>query len=98
GSIKENTFFTESELSKKFETSTSPVREALQRLIAEKFVESIPHKGYVVTTLSLKELRDLFQLRVILENAAVKLAIQNSNVDSIKEIEDYLHQEKETES
>lgn len=50
-----------------YEVSRIPVREALFQLEAEGLVRIVPHKGAVVTTLSLEEVNDVFDLRVLLE-------------------------------
>lgn len=50
-----------------FQVSRIPVREALFQLEAEGLVRIVPHKGAVVTTLSLEEVNDVFDLRVLLE-------------------------------
>lgn len=47
--------------------SRIPVREALFQLEAEGLVQIVPHKGAVVTSLSLEEIDDVFELRKILE-------------------------------
>lgn len=50
-----------------YDVSRIPVREALFQLEAEGLVRIEPHKGAVVTTLSLEEVNDVFDLRVLLE-------------------------------
>ncbi|TDE88538.1 GntR family transcriptional regulator [Occultella glacieicola] len=56
----------------------TPVREALQRLVHEGFVEVRPRQGYRVRQLSVAGVRDLFEMRLILEPAAVQLAIERA--------------------
>lgn len=57
-------------------TSITPVREALHMLNQEGLVTIKPHSGYLVTHLTLKQLRDLFDLREILELAAAERAAE----------------------
>lgn len=47
--------------------SRIPVREALFQLEAEGFVRIVPHKGAIVSELSLDEVNDVFDLRAMLE-------------------------------
>ena len=47
--------------------SRIPVREALFQLEAEGLVRMVPHKGAIVSELSLDEINDVFDLRGILE-------------------------------
>lgn len=89
GELKENTFVTESELSKRFNMSKTPVREALGLLKAEGLIEALPHKGYIVSSLSAKDLHEIFQVRAILEVGAVELAIKSATQEEIREIEKF---------
>jgi DNA-binding GntR family transcriptional regulator len=50
-----------------FGVSRIPVREALFQLEAEGLVQIVPHKGAIVTGLSIEEINDVFDLRVLLE-------------------------------
>jgi DNA-binding GntR family transcriptional regulator len=54
-------------LAQAFEVSRIPVREALFQLEAEGFVRIVPHKGAIVSGLSLDEINDVFDLRKLLE-------------------------------
>jgi DNA-binding GntR family transcriptional regulator len=54
-------------LAQAFEVSRIPVREALFQLEAEGFVRIVPHKGAIVSGLSLDEINDVFELRKLLE-------------------------------
>jgi DNA-binding GntR family transcriptional regulator len=47
--------------------SRIPVREALRQLEAEGLVTFNPHRGAVVSTLSLAEIEELFELRAMIE-------------------------------
>lgn len=68
----------ESLLAKTFGTSKTPVREALAQLKVEGLVNIQPQKGTFVFTLALKEVKDLIELRLILESAALRLAYTRS--------------------
>lgn len=63
-----------SELSKTYGGGITPVRDALQMLGQEGLVTIKPRSGYFVTSITLKELRDLLEVREILEVAAVERA------------------------
>jgi DNA-binding GntR family transcriptional regulator len=54
-------------LGETYGVSRIPVREALFQLEAEGLVRIVPQKGAVVSELSLDEVNDVFDLRVILE-------------------------------
>ena len=55
--------------------SRIPVREALRQLEAEGLVTLHPHRGAVVTTLSLDEIAELFELRADIESDLLRRSI-----------------------
>lgn len=54
-------------LAQTYSVSRIPVREALFQLEAEGFVRIVPHKGAIVSGLSIDEIDDVFELRKLLE-------------------------------
>ena len=58
-----------------FGVSRIPVREALRQLEAEGLVSFYPHRGAVVSTLSLDEIEEVFSLRASLECDLLRRAI-----------------------
>jgi DNA-binding GntR family transcriptional regulator len=69
---------TEAELAHAFGISKTPVREALSHLQHEALVEVVGRSGYRVTPLTLKQARELFGLRTVLEGEAAALAAERS--------------------
>jgi DNA-binding GntR family transcriptional regulator len=61
-------------LAQQYKTSVTPVRDALQMLSQDGLVNIKPRSGYFVARTTLKQLRDLLDLRHILEVAAVERA------------------------
>lgn len=68
-------YLTELELAEVFETSKSPVRDALKQLQAERLVDAVSKRGYVITTLTSADVKDRLHVRQILEIAAAELAV-----------------------
>ncbi|HET9733083.1 MAG TPA: GntR family transcriptional regulator [Acidimicrobiales bacterium] len=54
--------------------STTPLREALRRLEAERLVERAAHRQVVIAPLSARELHELYQVRLQLDSLSVELA------------------------
>ncbi|MDX6356858.1 MAG: hypothetical protein QOF98_3761 [Streptomyces sp.] len=70
----------EADLAARFGVSKTPVREALRLLVQDGWVTVLPRKGYLVRSLGLEDLRDVFQLRELLEpefagEAAVRFGV-----------------------
>src|SRR4029079_610765 len=55
--------------------SRIPVREALRQLESEGLVTFQPHRGAVVSTLSLDEIVELFELRAEIESDVLRRAV-----------------------
>ena len=62
-------------LCERYDTGGSPVREALNRLSAEGFVEREDQRGFFVAPVSLAQLRELVTIRCWLEERALREAI-----------------------
>ncbi len=67
----------ESVLSKEFNVSRTPVREALKQLCIEGLTESIPNIGVVVTGVSDQDARDIAETMVAIEVASIERAVEN---------------------
>lgn len=63
--------------------SRTPVREALQRLSQEGLVELTPAKGARVRVLSADEVREVYEVRAMLEGEAAKLAAHKASSNEI---------------
>lgn len=75
------------ELAGRYSTSATPLRDALQMLQSEGLVIIKPRSGYFVTPTTLKELRERFELRTILELAAIERAVPRITDAQIDELE-----------
>jgi DNA-binding GntR family transcriptional regulator len=79
------------ELAKRFNASRVPVREALVRLDAEGLINLRPRRGYVVSSLSPDEIREIFDIRAVLEEHAGSLAATNRSNADIRDVESILN-------
>ncbi|ANY06145.1 GntR family transcriptional regulator [Pseudonocardia sp. HH130630-07] len=66
----------EVDLARELGISRGPLREALQRLAASGLVTLVSHRGAYVRTFSRREIADLFELRIALEEMAAGLAAE----------------------
>jgi GntR family transcriptional regulator, rspAB operon transcriptional repressor len=75
------------QLTSYYKSSVTPVRDALQMLAQEGLVTIKPRSGYFVAHVTLKQLRDLLELRELLELAAVERAAQCISEEQLVELE-----------
>ncbi len=64
----------EGTLSNALKISKTPIREALQQLEKDGFVENVPGRGAFVSRIAIQDLRDMFEIREMLECEAIKRA------------------------
>lgn len=68
----------------------TPIREALQRLAREHFVQVIPRRGMFVTAIDVSELSTLLETRFVLEPYAARLAASRGTTAHWDEMADAL--------
>ena len=74
GDYRENSPLRQDALATELGVSRIPVREALRQLEVEGLVTFSPHLGAVVSSLSIEEIEELFELRALLESELVRKA------------------------
>ncbi len=87
-SLKQGDPLNEIILSKELKTSKTPIREALQQLEKEGFVENISGKGSFVSRISFQDIREMFEIREILEGEVIKRAVTKVDSGKIKILRD----------
>jgi DNA-binding GntR family transcriptional regulator len=81
----------EGELAKRLETSRTPLREALNRLVAEGFLTFQSGRGFFCRSLSPARILDLYQTRVAVECEALYLACEVADDAAIEAVQTQLH-------
>ena len=69
------------ELADRLGMSISPVREAVRRLESLGLAVHVPHRGARVSELALDDLRDAYEVRLLLEPRAVRRAAERFTAD-----------------
>jgi len=67
------------ELSKQYEISSSPLREALSRLSEQGLVKAFENRGFHVAPLSVQGIADLTRVRLLVECEALRDAMTNGS-------------------
>lgn len=65
------------------EASRTPLREALNRLVAEQLIDFVPGKGFFCRDLDARSIYELYELRQIIEVAAVQQACERASDDDV---------------
>ena len=83
GRYQRGEIVTELQLCSELGVSRTPVREALRRLFQEHLVEDTP-KGTMVLGITPKDYRDMSEIRLRIEELAVRGFVENADADSLK--------------
>lgn len=73
-------------LAEEFGISRIPIREALLQLEAVNLVKIAPHRGAVVSGLSVEEVEDIFRLRVQLEPQLLPLSVPHLTDEDFQDL------------
>lgn len=65
------------EFVEKLGISRTPIRDALLRLSNENLIDVKPRVGYFVSQITEQDIRDIFEIRQIIETRAIKSVIEN---------------------
>ena len=76
----------EGELATRYGMSKTPVREALNLLGQEGLVQVLPRRGYLVAPVTLRDVQEVFQLRLLLETAAAELAAEHITEEGLRQL------------
>src|SRR5579859_6155979 len=86
------------ELASALGTSAMPVREALNRLAAERAIEALPNRSVRVPSLSTDALQDLMETRFAVEGLAVARAAANMTAETLTRLRELIAAQSETDS
>ncbi|WNO61370.1 GntR family transcriptional regulator [Rheinheimera sp. MMS21-TC3] len=90
GAIKAGEPLRQAVLAKELNVSRIPIREALLQLEAEGLVEFEAHKGATATKLSVEQVRELFDIRALLECNLLRQAIPKLSAVDLEKSEQIL--------
>lgn len=88
--FKPDSRINETELAENLNASRTPIREALNRLVAEGFLTFQPGRGFFCRSLSPRRILDLYEARTAVECEGVRLAVQRATDGDIAETVAYL--------
>ena len=95
GEISPGSKLNEPNLSRQYNISRGPLREAIRRLEGLSLVERIPHVGARVVSLSKDKLLEIYDVREVLEGMACRLAARNMEDEQIQGLWELLAKHEE---
>lgn len=82
GEYKEGDHILEANIAQKLGISRAPVREGIRELQDQGLIESIPRKGNFVAQMSIKDIKEIFDIRILLENYVLEKIINENKLTS----------------
>lgn len=89
-------YLNEAQVSKLLKIGRTPVHQALNRLMLEGMVEVIPRKGVIVKAVSLNDILEMIDVRIINESYCARLAAARAGESDIAEMERILDEAEKT--
>ncbi|MEJ8570493.1 GntR family transcriptional regulator [Microbaculum marinum] len=77
---------TEASLAERFGLKRAAARAAVDRLSVMGLLAPVRRRGYLVKPITLRDVNDLYQLREVIESAAVRLAAGHVNEDHLRRL------------
>jgi len=86
GDLKPGQRLMEKDFAELFHASTTPVREAFQKLSAEKYIVINSHRDVRVASVTRREIAELFEVVRVLDALASKIAVSNLSPEDLAEL------------
>ena len=91
GKYKDNEELKEVAIGEELGVSRTPVREAFRQLELEGLIQIIPNKGAYVTGISIKDVKDIYMIRSLLEGLCARWATENITKEQLEEMEENVY-------
>ena len=86
GKYEKGTALTETSVAQELNVSRTPVREALRQLELGELVTIVPNKGAIVEGVSVDDVRDIYEIRSLIEGIAAVHAVKNATDEQIEQL------------
>ena len=94
GDFKPGQRLMEVQLAEQMGVSRTPVREAIRKLELEGLVVMVPRKGAYVAGLSSEDVKEVLEIRAVLEGLAASLAAKNASAADIEQLQEIVEKFK----
>jgi DNA-binding GntR family transcriptional regulator len=75
-------------MAERFSFGRAAIRTALARLAEEGLVQAVPRRGWVVSVVTIRDIHEVFDLRLMLEPEAASRAAGHADLDRLRRLDD----------
>ncbi len=90
GNLKPGSIFDDSKIMENLKCSKTPIREAVLKLCEEGYLTIIPRKGTLISNISINDVREVYEFRIILESNYIK-NLKNIDIDTLHKWKEYFN-------
>lgn len=94
GELAPGTVVVEPRLAEEFKVSKTPVRESLRQLTSEGLLQILPKKGYLVRGVSIEDVYETLDLRMLLEPFATASATRLATAQLLSQLQSLLDEQE----
>ena len=76
------------ELAERFQVSATPIREAIQQLVAEGVLSHSPYRGVQVAEVQAEDVREVYLIRSVVERLATREGVLNLKISDVRRLHD----------
>jgi DNA-binding GntR family transcriptional regulator len=77
------------QLAERFHVSPTPIREAVQQLVAEGVLGHSPYRGVQVAEVRLEDVEEIYLIRGVVEELATRMAVLNLRILDVRQLRLY---------
>jgi DNA-binding GntR family transcriptional regulator len=86
GEIQPGEWLRQEQLAQQLEVSHTPIRQALDWLVADGLAERVPHKGVRISEINENEIAEIYCLRLLIDPIVARLAAKNISDNQIERL------------
>jgi DNA-binding GntR family transcriptional regulator len=86
GEIQPGEWLRQEQLAQQLEVSHTPIRQALDWLVANGLAERVPHKGVRISEINENEIAEIYCLRLLIDPIVARLAAKNISDNQIERL------------
>jgi DNA-binding GntR family transcriptional regulator len=86
GELQPGARLLQEELAERFQVSATPVREAIQQLVAEGILSHNPYRGVQVAEVRLEDVKEIYLIRGMVERLATRCGVPNLRIADVQRL------------